>query len=385
MRAFALLALLFSSCAAQATVPQGISLGVDLRDVADHAPGQWPDAEAILSDITQRTALYAPGKHFSRGGVTGAWRGREVYGVEIPEPPQVLRDGRIAYMVNVSVGVLTAVKLRKLEVILGRDARGGISVDSVALQQVYDLSRERLHLTASLYHRMAVLRGEASGLLKVYPLAVGMLDEGVTEGSGGRTVVVTPTYASASIRFGSYFSEESRPGLFRNLPFISIVNSRGGVQNIAFHVNTVSGTDVTFLQRGFASSGCMRLRQKDILELHDLLRTTGRIGVDVVARFTDVSLSHPYPLWDEYKRVLNVGTAERPREKRSIPERGTRFLREAEVVHAPPPYERLTFVDGDHLTPEEDAAYSAAPEDLQIPEHGPWAAPVGDDPREFGV
>ena len=29
----------------------------------------------------------------------------------------------------------------------------------------------------------------------------------------------------------------------------------------------------------------MRLRQKDILELHDLLRTTGRIGVDVVARF----------------------------------------------------------------------------------------------------
>jgi hypothetical protein len=346
-------------------------IGVDLRDMAALAPGRVPDAEAMLNHLEHNPQAYVSRRRFSRQGVSYEQRRNQIYGVEIAELPHGAVGGGVTYRLHLTEGNgIAHLKLRKYDVTL-RLEEGQPVVHDVSLVSTHDLADETLHIEASLSEQLLVVRGASTGLVKVYPMAVGMLDEGVTEGSAGRTVVVTPTYRGASLRRGGLYEEVARGGLFRNRPFMHIVNARGRVQNIGFHANTASGTPVTMIYRGYASSGCMRLREKDLYELYSLLTTStqGRIEVDVVDRLPPGASDfyHPYPHWDVYKRVLNVGTADDPRERRSVPEGGFRPLREAEVVPGPvPPHSALHFVNGDDPTPEEHEAYCTAPGGLLL-------------------
>jgi hypothetical protein len=355
--------------------------GVDLRDVHQHAPGSWPDAEAILADITAHPHRYAAGHSFNPLG-TSRIRSSEIQGVEIPEPAVRLRDGRYSYEANVTFLERGVMRLRRHQVILGGPTP---RVDSVHLVREHDLSDVELEITVGLYDRAAVLRAPSVGLFKIYPLGVGMIDPGVTVASRGRTLVVTPTLRNARL-YNRYMESARHDGHFRGLPFMPIRTSEDGILNVAFHGNTGSG-GVRSVERGFVSNGCMRMRRKDVIELFDLLKHSSRdhfFRVNILPRLEE-NVFHPFPMLNAHYQVTNLGTAESPRSVRSSRGGGRRLRISHRVESAPPGFEELEFIDGDHMTEREHREYAELLQLISEQELLEFDLPVENDPRAVGA
>ena len=173
---------------------------------------------------------------------------------------------------------------------------------------------------------MVLLEDPDRDIALLYPLGVGGLDPGLINWVG--TSLMTPLFQGATLHRKTVVSHRDYPTYYHGMPFMPITTARGTLTPIAFHITILTDADwkskgSDFLVRGFDSHGCMRLRQKDLMEYYTIVMNGGsdvlpvnvdyfifkRLELSAGARdlmYGFLEVEHPYPLNDEYyQRVKN--------------------------------------------------------------------------------
>ncbi|MBI3542673.1 MAG: L,D-transpeptidase [Deltaproteobacteria bacterium] len=279
-------------------------VSVDLRDVAEFSAGEFPAARAALE------ALGKPGE--------------TLFGVELADEPRWIDGGT-----NVRFTTVALVKTRAGIVSRKTELKWTVSDGIVDARLVDEVPLNKLDFTirVSLLQRKLILEDRSGRIRKIYPLAVGGFDEGVSEGNRGKTVLVTPAYGNASVNANTAIEHQNHPAYYMNLPFIPISRRDRWVSPVAFHIS-IDNPDGELLRkardpktgrivekarpsfRAFSSHGCMRLRRKDLLELYQIVmgNKSRAIAVDVAMTQPD-SDDHPFPLNDSaYEAVVDCAS-----------------------------------------------------------------------------
>jgi hypothetical protein len=314
-------------------------LAVDLRDLAALSPELLPEASIILKSIKGSPKTY------------GLAADSRIFGIELSAAPVVIEDGtKLPLLMLVSDKKLGRV-FRKLDVsVTGQPG----AVSAVSVVQDIPLAKTHFTIRAGLLQRKAILEDREHGIRKIYPLAAGGVDMGITPASRGRTGIMTPLFARATIGRSTAIASRTFPDYYRGLPFIPLTRADGTRTPIAFHI-----LQEPQLLRGFESHGCMRLREKDLNELYAIVAFGGSptIQVDVTLELEE-SDDHPYKHRDDgYVAVRNCAKAgQKPRSCRD--EHGLTITHD---VQGRPPFEKLVGFDGDDMTPAELARFEQGP------------------------
>jgi hypothetical protein len=376
--AFSLCFLTFAHAQAPAGAPIESLLAADLRDWAAFEGERFPWAALLLEDLrgAGRSELLPSRVNLHSEGIVKGREENTVLGVRLARPPRLLAQGRTEFELWLSYNLTRTTEFRRVRVVLGGYALGeGGRILSRQVVETLAGSEISWRLQVDLYQRQLLLTADSHpGLFVLFPIAVGMFDEGVTRASGGQTRLVTPEYRTAFLRKHQITAE--RPKGFGFRPFIPLSLSDGTVQNIAFHVMPTKirrrwqVVRVPELKRGFLSNGCMRMRQRDLYELYYLFtRSAGDAMPAQVLLETGQTWVHPFPHFNErYARVRNFGTAERPLARREPHEPGGRPLRVHEYVNAAPPsLSEIVPVDGENRSDPATPEYTEPSLDLDLP------------------
>jgi len=178
---------------------------------------------------------------------------------------------------------------------------------------VIPVSKTHFQLKVGLIQRKIILEDSEYAIKKIYPLAVGGFDEGVSPESKGKVRITTPIFENASLEQRQAIEARTEPAYYKGLPFMPITNRDGNRTTIAFHILMEDA-----MVRGFESHGCMRLRKKDLLELYQILmgEANDSMPVQVLYTLPDTSDS-PYPLNEiGYMRFKNFGDLQHPESHR---------------------------------------------------------------------
>jgi hypothetical protein len=276
---------------------------VDLRDLAEFRSRQLPEIPILLQQFKAKPSRYfGRGVRFPLKGVKADPRTRAgtVYGVELFQEPRRYRDQLTdLFVVALVHSPAEGFFFRRMQVRVSLARR---KVVGLHIQGDEPLSDSRFSIEVNLAERMAVLTDEVTGRKKAYPLGVGAIDPGITDMSRGRTISLTPLFRDAALERSAAIEARSEPAHFKSMPFLRLVRRDGAWTAIAFHIQ--QGPK---LGRGFESHGCLRLRERDLYELHALLMNQDRSRIPVQIRLKgEEQAAHPYPKRNKtYFKVKN--------------------------------------------------------------------------------
>jgi hypothetical protein len=140
-----------------------------------------------------------------------------------------------------------------------------------------NLADTHFSIYTGLEDRLTLVEDEANGLAFAFPLGVGGIDENVM-GEGYR--ILTPKFHGATLQRATVNPARTDPAYYRGHPFMPITTAKGSVTAIAFHITILGDEEanqygLNYLQRGFESHGCMRMRDKDLSELFTIVMKGG--------------------------------------------------------------------------------------------------------------
>lgn len=362
-------------------------LAADLRDVK-HYLHPRPAGVSRLLQALARDSRELFGQRFRR--LTDVTRERQdgiVLGVQLAAVPSIHgTEGHAEVWVDTRIA--NRLVFRRVRLNFDRVGPEGslqrIRVRDTEVLETVPARRLEFVGEVDLYQRQLLISSSSHPTIRrLFPLGVGMFDEGVTEGSWvdgvRRTRLVTPEFEQAFLR--RRHVNTSRGGYYLDMPFMPISNGEGRAYNIAFHITMVGDpenyrpNEITSVPRGFVSNGCMRMREKDVYALFHWLRSGGSAEIPMrVSLHTRQTQAHPYPfLNNRYKRVRNFGTAENPEFRREAHEPGERELRIDEWVnHAPPSLGEIFAVDGESMNANEMRQYSEPAMETERPDPTEW-------------
>jgi hypothetical protein len=271
---------------------QAQNLHSDLRDLADFAPAQFPRAKLIVEAMTTQ-----PERFFQA-------QPKDIYGIELYQNPRAERDQWVYPVIALFTFDRTNLYFRKFEV------RVSDQVNSVTLMGEIALAQTRFSVQVGLIPRTLVLSDSVNGITKLLPLGVGGVDSITVP---GKVRLLTPLIKNGAAQKKYVIAKRSNPPYYKGKPFIRISDERARPTAIGFHIEQ----NPVFV-RGFDSHGCMRLRDKDLRELYQIVSKGPEEQLSVnIDFFVPEKNLHPYPEFTEYfKSVKNYGTTTRPVVKR---------------------------------------------------------------------
>lgn len=305
-------------------------VAVDLADLAAYRPETREIVNPILEALRNQPDAFL-----------GQWGKRSLTLVSaVATAGPLLYPGSGFWMVPLMASVKTrSDRYALVSLRLAVDAEG--SVHLVDRGDLRPFSKLAFDVRTSLIERKTIVEEASVGWKIVYPVAVGGFNQGITKGSKGRTVLVTPRFTHATLPKSE--ASERRGGYFKNLPFIRIHDRTDDYDGYAFHIyvdydHPYAPANDTDFRRGFHSHGCIRMRQGDLEELWAVVRKSApkRTPFEVTLR-SDVRdrEDSPLPLDDaSYWNVVNCGSAAHPR---SCKDPGGGGLTWMEQIFAAPP------------------------------------------------
>jgi hypothetical protein len=164
--------------------------------------------------------------------------------------------------------------------------------------------------SVGLVDRKLILEDVVKNVKLVFPIGVGSFDEGVM--NEGRVSLLTPRFQNGFLDKRVVISNRDKPKYFKNKPFIRILKGSDPEKDwtpIAFHIEI----NDQFV-RGFDSHGCMRLREMDLMALHDIVMMGGQLQIPITLKYRqDDQSDNPILKRNKiFKTILNKGTKELP-------------------------------------------------------------------------
>lgn len=287
MLKFALLVLAFSVHASATLDLSRLQYNVDLRDLKN-LPG-LEVIKVIENDISQNTSKYFPSgtKYLSAGvtmsqtvevndipGVEPVEIRNQVFGVEVSgqvvENQGQFQIPLLSFYQNKNQGFY----FRKYQV---QASLNGVS--SVNVVDEFPLSQTRFEVLVGIAQRKVIFSDPVKGVTKVFPIAVGAIDDFANDDTSAPVKSMTPL-----IENGGMFKKlaigktpaldplpDGRPraNYYKFRPFIPMArfDDQGAPRRRpeAFHIQ--QRTTI----RGFYSHGCMHTREKDLYEIYTLI------------------------------------------------------------------------------------------------------------------
>ncbi len=293
---------------------------VDIDDVYHFASKHMPDIHLLRAAVKNDARFLTGGVEFK-------------FTLHFEEGPVVLSQGvTLYYAAAMMADPDGRLFFRKFAIEIGGAPER--KIENIQILQDIDLSNMHFEINVGLIDRLVVVEDAQNDILLTFPLGVGGIDDHVM-GHGKR--ILTPRFHGAHLDRRNVIPARKYPDYYRGKPFIPITNAAGHRTPIAFHITILSDKDwrtkgPNYLQRGFESHGCMRMRLKDLKQLFTIVEKSAdtRLPVDVeyhirhrakfgkrfmITRFLrDI---HPYPLEDDsYMRIKNFGTIKHPVTKR---------------------------------------------------------------------
>lgn len=181
------------------------------------------------------------------------------------------------------------------------------SVSKTTIANIVDVS---LEASVSLVERKLIVEDKVKNIKMIFPIGVGAFDEGVL--NEGKTSLLTPRFQNGFLDKRVVISKREKPKYFRGLPFIRILkgpDAEADKTPIGFHIEI----NDSFV-RGFDSHGCMRLREFDLLALHDLIMMGDetQLPIKVLYQLEDKSDSPIAKRNKTFRTILNIGNATSP-------------------------------------------------------------------------
>ncbi len=188
---------------------------------------------------------------------------------------------------------------------IGSNAKGKPEYRSEILKTI-NLKDTEFVVETSLVDRKVIIKDDKNNLKFVFPIGVGSFDEGVL--NEGKTSLLTPRFTNGNIPKSSIISKREMPRYFKGKPFIRIHDGDKRTE-IGFHIEIND-----YFNRGFDSHGCIRLRESDLQNFHDMLMGNSRATTPVTLKYyVQDDSDHPAKLNNSYyKTVTNKGTKEEP-------------------------------------------------------------------------
>lgn len=308
MKSITLIALaLWAIVGLKASAQELDILWADVDDIVAYAPKAMPDAKLIQTAANTDARFTAGQAQFK-------------FGLHFEYMPITQADGSSLFRAD---AMMTDKKgelfFRKFDIKVAGQPRAITDVQILA-----DTPLKTMHFTVNtgLIDRMVVLEDVENDVMLVFPLGVGGLDEGVLY--HGETLL-TPQFHKAWLDRRHVNPARTSPAYYRGKPFMPITNAAGTVTPFAFHITILSDQDWkkqggNYLVRGFESHGCMRLRQKDLMQFFTIVEkgADARLPVNVDYFVWNrnewgdrdqsqgqVKEIHPYPLENSYMRIKN--------------------------------------------------------------------------------
>ena len=273
-------------------------VGVRINDIASFIPSSVPGIASIAANIKSH-----PGDFFTNGKKVDVVH--DVFFNHLPEINGEQIRLRLTAFVKYKDGNADFEKMS-----IEYTMRDGSPRDYV-IQHEESYSSKDMQFKASvgLIERKLILEDRTHDVKIVFPIGVGSFEEGVL--NEGQYSLLTPRFKNGYIDQRNVITKRERPRYFQGKPFIRL--SKGAdladATPIAFHIEI----NDSFV-RGFDSHGCMRLREMDLLALHDLIMMGTQVLTPITIQYrTKDSADHPAPKRNEaYKGVLNQGTKDSP-------------------------------------------------------------------------
>lgn len=306
---------------------------VDLRDVSRYSSSKMKDATVIVDSIS---------KQWSKYGI----QGEQVYGtIALQQRPEKSGATAINYK-NMSVFIKKSDATFAFRVfnVLVDGAPGARSVVSVETVREVSLAESDFSINAAIAEQQVVLEDQKNDIRMIYPIGVGGIDPGLI--TKGNYESLTPLFSNGKIEKKYAYTRRTAPAYYRGQPFMPITNKAGHRTSIAFHITILSDRDwksagPNYLVRGYDSHGCMRLRQKDLSEMANILFNGSKDSIPVnvtlfmknSAQYANLGTNpvadsaegiirqvHPYPYnMKFYQRVKNFnGTYQRDAEEHLV-------------------------------------------------------------------
>lgn len=294
----------------------------DTADLARYNASTLPEGKII--DAAKSTPAFLTGGAVYKSGLHFQGAAERSGGVTTVRAAALMSDatGNLFY--------------RKFTIEVGQSTR---AVTTVNIDKDIPLADTHFSVNAGLLDRMVVVEDAANDITLAFPLGVGGIDE----------AVITPAYRILTPRFhGVYLTrstvQTSRtdPSYYRGRPFMPITEGKNSPTAIAFHITilddgTAARAGLNYLQRGFESHGCMRMREKDLMEFFAIVMQGGNLKVPV-----DVDYHVPA----RNAQGLRVRANGNTQELISYPLENDSFMRVTRFPY-PPYYERTN--DKEHL------------------------------------
>jgi hypothetical protein len=173
-----------------------------------------------------------------------------------------------------------------------------------------NLEDTSLKAAVGLVDRKLIIKDEDKNIKMVMPIGVGAFDEGAM--NEGKVSLLTPRLNNGFLDKRVVDSKREKPKYFKGKPFIRLLKGRDHVSDrtpIGFHIEI----NDSFV-RGFDSHGCMRLREMDLMSVHDLVMggSLTQIPIIVKYRLDDLSDSPILKRNKVFKTILNKGSKTAP-------------------------------------------------------------------------
>lgn len=307
---YSLLVFFFTTVQAQFAPAHANQLNhVDIRDLVQYQNEQYPFAKIVLLDLRRNSPRYYPfGVEFRGAGVKKRLYTREnaVYGVEIEGRVRYDRERFWVNLISFYHATMGGFRFRRHRVLVDQVRNQVLRIET---EQDFSLQDTNFRVEIGLAQRKVILIDDEKDITKVYPIAVGAFDFGITKQAHGRTRLVTPIFTAPNIQPAFIQSERCDPNYYECKPFIRIMNGARGWTDIGFHIQQNPQ-----LERGFVSHGCMRMREKDLYEMNAIFKYNSQKTSSVnMKMFLRSTIDHPYPMHNNwFHSVENFGTELEP-------------------------------------------------------------------------
>lgn len=273
-------------------------IGTRLSDMVEVSPKLFPGI-ANINEIFKKDAE----KILNISGVEVI---HDVFFASIPNTQNGINQLELIALVKYKNGEM---QFEKLSISFSNSSLNlaDYQISKVVLGSIRDMNFE---FQVGLVERKLIIEDKAKNVKLVFPIGVGSFDEGVM--NEGKTSLLTPRFQNGFLDKRVVISQREKPKYFKGKPFIRILKGQDVVKDmtpIGFHIE-INNSFV----RGFDSHGCMRLREMDLMALHDIimLGTNTQLPIKVLYNLEDKSDS-PIPKRNKsFKTILNKGSKEAP-------------------------------------------------------------------------
>ncbi len=179
-----------------------------------------------------------------------------------------------------------------------------------SILKTVNLEDTSLSAAVGLVDRKLIIDDKEKNIKMVMPIGVGSFDEGVM--NEGKVSLLTPRFNNGFLDKRVVDSKREKPKYFKGKPFIRLLKGSDPISDrtpIGFHIEI----NDSFV-RGFDSHGCMRLREMDLMSLHDLVMGGSNIQIPIIVKYRlqDLSDSPILKRNKVFKTILNKGSKSSP-------------------------------------------------------------------------